>query len=258
MSAWVDLPGGGVVVEVSAADLKAAQKATAALTAALGAPVTVQAAPANAVDTTCTDRDHCTAPSKAGIRLYKGAIDNHNECTLGFMIITNTGDGQFVTSGHCGYTGSNSWLHPGVSGSHVLATEQATAYHNNGYDVMRVSLADTNLGDHICDETRPVSVEGYGYVGLAVYDSRGYTDSLDGGTVKSDYVRWLSDTAGYYVYGGSTTGISQVGGDSGSPLYERYTSTMGAAIGIVDTSNGNFTQVADIDSQLNVYIYTTP
>ena len=61
-----------------------------------------------------------------------------------------------------------------------------------------------------------------------------------------------------YVYGGSTTGISQVGGDSGSPLYERYTSTMGAAIGIVDTSNGNFTQVADIDSQLNVYIYTTP
>lgn len=256
MRASVDLSGGGIVVEVPAADLKAAQKATAALTDALGAPVSVQAAPADATDTTCTNRDHCVAPSKAGIRLYKGAIDNYNECTLGWMVTTwSSGDGQFVTAGHCGYGGSNSWLHPGVSGNHVLGTEQATAYHNNGWDAMRVSLADSNLGDRIFDESRPLSVEGFGYVGLPVYDSRGHSDVIDGGTVKSSDVRWYSDTAGYYVYGGSTTGIAQVGGDSGSPLYERYTSTMAAAIGIVNQSNGNFTHAVDIESSLSVYIY---
>jgi hypothetical protein len=255
MRASTDLPGGGIVVDVPAADLKVAQKATVALTDALGAPVTVRAASTEAVDTACTDRDHCVTPTKAGIRLYKGAIDTYNECTLGWMVDYFT-DGQFVTSGHCGYGGSNSWLHPGISGSHVLGTEQATAYHNNGHDVMRVSLNDGQLGTGIYAESRPTSVEGYGYTGLVVYDSRGHANLIDGGTVASDYVRWYSNTGGYYVYGGSTNGIAQIGGDSGSPLYERYTSTMAAAIGIVDTADGNFTQVADIDSEFSVFIYT--
>jgi hypothetical protein len=257
MRVSTDLPGGGIVVEVAAEDLKAAQEATAALTDALGAPVTVQAAPADAVDTACTNRDHCVSPVKAGIRLYKGAIDNYNECTLGWMVDYFT-DGQFVTSGHCGWSGSNKWLHPGISGDHILGSEQATTYHNNGWDVMRVGMPDAQLGNGIYGESRPAYVSGYGYVGLHVIDSRGHANILDGGTVKSDYARWYSDTGGYYVYGGTTTGITQIAGDSGSPLYERYTSTMAAAIGIVDTANGNFTQVADIESRLNVYIYTGP
>lgn len=255
MRASTDLPGGRIVVDVPAADLSAAQKATAALTDALGAPVTVRASSMDAVDTACTDRDHCVSPIKAGIRLYKGAIDTYNECTLGWMV-DYFADGQFVTSGHCGYKGSDSWLHPGISGNHVLGSEQADDYHNNGHDVMRVSMLDSQLGTGIYAETRPTSVEGYGYTGLAVFDSRGHANIIDGGTVASDYVRWYSNTGGFYVYGGSTNGIAQIGGDSGSPLYERYTSTMAAAIGIVDTADGNFTQVADIDSYLNVSIYT--
>lgn len=255
--ASVDLPTGGVVVEVAASDLKAAQGGAAALAAALGAPVTVQAAPSNDFDTACTDRDHCVAPVKAGIRLYKGVIDNYNECTLGWPVKTILGgDGQFVTAGHCGYTGSNSWLHPGAPGTHVLGSEQATAYENNGRDVMRVSMLDSNLGYGIFGDGRTVGGESSATPGMAVCDSRGHANVIDCGVVASIDVRWYSDTAGYYVYGGSTTGIAQIGGDSGSPLYYRFNSTEAWVIGIVNTANANFTLSQDIDTSLGCYFWT--
>jgi hypothetical protein len=255
--ASVDLPAGRVVVEVAPSDLAAVQGSEAALTTALGAPVTVQAAASDDFDTSCTDRDHCVAPVKAGIRLYQGAIDNYNECTLGWPVVTiSGGDGQFVTSGHCGYTGSNSWLHPGAPGNHVLGTEQATAYGNNGHDAMRVSMVDSNLGYGIYGESRTVKGESSGTPGMTVCDSRGHANVIDCGTVSSIDVRWYSNTGGYYVYGGSTTGIAQIGGDSGSPLYYRYNSTDAWVIGIVDTSNANFTLSQDIDTSLGCYFWT--
>ncbi len=255
--ASVDLPGGRIVVEVAAADLKTAQGAAAALAGALRAPVAVQAASADAVDTACTDRDHCVAPVKAGIRLYQGAIDDYNECTYGWPVKTIIGgDGQFVTAGHCGYAGSNTWLHPGAPGTHVLGSEQATAYRNNGSDVMRVSMLDSNLGYGILSESRTVAGESFATPGMPVYDSRGRSGTLDGGVVKSIDVRWYSNVGGYYVYGGSTTGITQIYGDSGSPLYYRASSTDAWVIGIVNQSNGNFTLSQDIDTSLGCYFWT--
>ena len=253
--AYVDLPNGELVVEIAADDLTRVQSATALLASVLGAPVEARVAAAS-TDATCTTRDNCANPMKAGDRLYQGAIDNYNECTLGWEVITNSGtDGQFVTSGHCGYSGSNTWLFQGLSGNHIVGTEQATLYHNNGWDAMRVGLPDAQLGNGIYGEARQIWTAAFPIVGDTVCDSRGHSDVIDCGTVTSSDTRWYSNTAGYYVYGGATSGIAQIGGDSGSPLYERWDSSHAAAVGIVDTSGGNFTLVIDIESLLECYVY---
>ena len=65
---------------------------------------------------------------RIGDRLYKGVIDSHNECTMAFVVYTNSLDAQFLTAGHCGYGGSNNWYHPGLPGNQLVGTDQATLY----------------------------------------------------------------------------------------------------------------------------------
>jgi hypothetical protein len=253
-TAAVDLPNAELYFEVSPDNLMTAQSRAGSLATALLAPVSIRAGPPP-MDTTCT-RDDCVNPMRAGIRIYKGAIDSVPECTMSFHIqLLSNFDIQFLTAGHCGYSGSNTWLHPGLSGNHVIGTEQATLYANNGYDAMRVSMADAQASTKIVGESRVINGESYPSVGQAVCDSRGNQDVIDCGTVTSTSARWLSNTANYYVYGGLTDGISQIGGDSGSPLYERFTSTTVFADGIVTTSGGNFTIMYDATNGFHANVW---
>lgn len=246
LTAGVDLPNDRLFFEVGVATVEKAIAMDGQLASRLEVPVEIRAG-VPAEDTTCTTRDNCVSPMKAGDRIYKGVIDSYPECTMAFHIIVYPAnlDKQFLTAGHCGYSGSDNWLHPGLSGDHVIGTDQQTLYVNNGQDIMRISMYDVQASNLVYNETRPIYGYETPYVGTTVVDSRGYSDILDGGTITATYVRWYSDTAGYYVYGGTTSGITQNPGDSGSPLYERVTSTMAWAVGVVTTANGNFAVIAD-------------
>lgn len=254
-SAGVDIINGRLFFEVDAASLDQARRGENALTTALDVPIEIREGSAG-VDTACS-RDNCVNPLRAGARIYKGAIHGYPpDCTMGFHVTRWSDlDEQFVTAGHCGYGGSNSWLHPGLSGTHVVGTEQQTLYTNNGQDIMRVSMADSQASHLIIGDARVYQGISYPIVGMTVCDSRGAQNIIDCGTVSDTSVRWYSNIGDRYVYGGSTSGISQVYGDSGSPLYQRTTSTEAWAIGVVDQSNGNFAILQDAQSLLGVEIY---
>lgn len=251
----VDIVNGRLVAEVDADAVTEAQKVESAFRLALDVPIEIREGSAG-VDTACT-RDDCVNPLRAGARIYKGAIHGYPpDCTMAFHVTKwSNQDEQFVTAGHCGYGGSNSWLHPGLSGSHVIGTEQQTLYTNNGQDIMRVSMADAQASHLIIGDARVYQGISYPIVGMTVCDSRGAQNIIDCGTVDDNYLRWYSDTGARYVYGGSTSGISQVFGDSGSPLYERTTATQAWAVGVVAQSNGNFAILQDAQSLLGIEIY---
>lgn len=244
-------------LEVEAASLVQARAAGEALRTALGVPVDIREAPVSS-DTACS-RDNCINPLRAGARIYKGAIHSlPPDCTMAFHVtVWTNGDEQFVTAGHCGYGGSNSWLHPGLPGTHVIGSEPAggSLYQNNGQDIMRVNLHDSQASHLMIGDARVYQGISYPVQGDTVCDNRGYTNSVDCGSVTSSNVRWFSDTADIYVYGGSVSGISQVYGDSGSPLYERTTATQAWAVGVVAQSNGNFAILQDAQSLLSFEIY---
>jgi hypothetical protein len=254
--ASVDLPGGRLSVAVDPEAVARVTRAVPALGAALGAEVDVRPARPDR-DTACRTRDSCINPFRAGIRIYRGAIDSYPECTMAFHVFVPSAynDKQFLTAGHCGYGGSNSWLNPAVPGSHVIGSEQATLYRNNGVDVMRVGMADSQVSDLVFDDPRRILGWTVPIVGTPVCVSRGWTDKVQCGTVRSTGARWLSDTAGFYVSGGTTNGISGIPGDSGSPLYERYTSAWSFADGIADTANGNFAILSDVLGPLGADVW---
>jgi hypothetical protein len=121
---------------------------------------------------------------------------------------------------------------------------------------MRVGMADSQASDLVFGDARHLLGSTMPIVGTPVCDSRARTGTIQCGTVRSANVRWRSDTAGYYIYGGSTYGISQIVGDSGSPLYERYSATQSFADGFVDTANGNFTILFDVLGPLSADVWT--
>ena len=55
----------------------------------------------------------------------------------------------------------------------------------------------------------------------------------------SIWVRWFSNTGGYYVWGGDTN-LPSAGGDSGSPIYQKAYLGSGYAVGTLSNTSGNF------------------
>jgi hypothetical protein len=72
---------------------------------------------------------------KGGIVIRKGSTGG-DRCTMGFHVVAGS-DVQFVTAGHCGYSGSNNWYHQSYG---YVGSEQATLYGNNGIDIMKDAL----------------------------------------------------------------------------------------------------------------------
>lgn len=253
--AGVDVSAGHLFLEVDPAAIPQVRRFENALASALAVPIDIRAAVAG-VDTACS-RDNCVNPLRAGARIYKGAVHSlPPDCTMAFHVTYwVTQHEQFVTAGHCGYGGSNSWLHPGLPGNHVIGTEQATLYTNDGQDVMRVSMADAQASHLLIGDARVYQGVSYPIEGITVCDSRGMQNVIDCGTVTDSYVRWYSNIGSRYVYGGATSGISQVFADSGSPLYERASATEAWAVGVVAQSNGNFAILQDAQGLLQFEIY---
>jgi hypothetical protein len=248
LGAGVDVRANGLFIEIKETEAAAAGPAAELLSASLDLPVAIRIGKPG-VDTHCTtNRDHCHAPMKAGINIYKGANFSSGWCTMGFHIRRNfDGDKQFVTSGHCGYEGSNSWYHPAFASA--IGSEQQTLYVNGGQDVMRVSMQDAEASDDVFNESNNIVGHGTPTVGETLCASLGKgSNTIKCGTVQDDWRSLISDTANpdITVWGGDMS-YTTVGGDSGSPVYRRLPGGTGddiRAIGVNAHQNGYFARIS--------------
>lgn len=239
----LDTMNNQLLATVRLTDVSEARAAAMELTRELGVPVAVAAGEEDQ-DVDCTSRNHCHDPYKAGINIYKGVVDSVPECTMGFHIRIGT-DEQFVTAGHCGYSGSNEWYEP-VLGR--IGIEQATLYVQNGQDIMRLSMFDVQASDDIYAASSDITGSGTPVLNETVCASKGTSNEVDCGTVSVLWMSWTSSTAGYTVWGGDTSGIANIiGGDSGSPIY-RNVGSGAIAIGVINTAGGLF---ARLDTSLD-------
>jgi hypothetical protein len=207
-------------------------------------------------DVSCTSRDHCVSPTEAGTRIYKSYVDNYNECTRAFHVVLTSGDVQFVTAGHCGYGGSNTWLiKDGTSNGMVIGTEQASLYHSGGQDILRISLPVSQKSHHMYGDSRVYGGSGACPItGQAACASRGHSDVVDCGTVRTTWTSWYSNTANpdIVVWGGDMNDVSAIPGDSGSPIFDKLDSTQWGTVGVLDTSSAGFAVLCKAASGLGL------
>ena len=205
-------------------------------------------------DANCASRSDCDSPMRAGIRVNKGSRYNSYGCTMGFNARTGTGNEVFMTSGHCGTSGSNSWYHPGYGylGSEILNK------HSSGYDVMSVDMPDSQASGKIYWNTSTTrNVSGYYgnhqlYTGMSICMSGRVSGNLCG-TITSVYTSWGGSPT---MYGGDASFIPYFG-DSGGPVYRHVSSSTNMAVGVVATTGGKFVRIADSLSKLGLTIMTS-
>ena len=248
ISFGLDTRGNGLFVSVAPPELSRATARVGALAATLGVPVRANVGHAEA-PTHCSTRDHCHAPMKAGINIYKGSTSGSG-CTMGFHIV-RSGDEQFVTAGHCGYDGSNVWYHPAIA--NAIGSEVQTLYVNGGQDIMRVTMAsDSEASDDIYNDGNDIVGSGSPSAGETLCASLGKgSNTVKCGTVNSTWVSYSFTTHGSYTIWGGDMSYTTVGGDSGSPVYRRLpggTGDSARAIGVNSSTGGKF---ARLDTSLD-------
>ncbi|MCL7453319.1 MAG: S1 family peptidase, partial [Anaerolineae bacterium] len=169
----VDTPANAIRIDVDPVNLEEAEKLAAGVGAAIDLPVFV-AVGERPQESACTDRENCTSPMRGGIVIYHtkspGVI---GQCTMGFHIQVGS-DEQFVTAGHCGYSGSNNWYHTGYG---YVGNERNTQYYNNGRDIMTVQISDSQDSSILYSGTVAVNATWDPYVGEGLCASRGVSST---------------------------------------------------------------------------------
>ncbi len=222
-----------VIVSVAPSDLTAA----AAVFAALTPPDMYRLAEEEpGVDTACTSRDNCFSPMKAGIKIRKGSTTGVL-CTMGFHVLVGS-DEQFVTAGHCGYSGSNDWYHVGYG---KIGAETATQFGSNGRDAMRVQMNADQDSNRVYNLFDPVTSARNPVQGESICASLGGSNAHRCGSVTSAVTSWTSSTCNCTVHGADAS-YTTIGGDSGSPVF----SSQAVAVGINNTSSGQFARLGDV------------
>lgn len=180
----------------------------------------------------CNSRDDCHTPMRAGIRI----VNNANKgCSMGFMISKGS-DPQFMTTGHCSFNSGTSWSHTGYGPvGAVLETE----YQNNRWDIMRVAMPDNEATNRIYAEVRRVQGRRDPIQGEAVCASLGRTDALACGTIADADVAYNDGNGLHIVNATDLTGINIQGGDSGSPVYVRSSTTQVIAVALAATDTSD-------------------
>lgn len=188
----------------------------------------------------CATRENCHTPMKAGIMIRQGSTGGP-PCTMGFHIVIDaSSDEQFITAGHCGHVGSNTWYHAGYGN---VGTEQATIYVQNGVDIMRVQMSDYQDSSLIYAEGRTVSSVRDPLLNETVCASLGVRNAIDCGTVTDTSTTWIGEACQCTINGADTGGITIQNGDSGSPIYARPNSSNAVAIGVVNRTMGEFAKI---------------
>ncbi len=96
---------------------------------------------------------------------------------------------------------------------------------------MMVQAPDSQATNRIFDEAARIIGWGSPVTGQAVCASLTKHNWVDCGTILDDFVSYSMN--GYTFFGGKYSGISIIGGDSGSPVYRRETSTTASILGVV-------------------------
>jgi hypothetical protein len=190
-----------------------------------------------AVEAACTTRENCSSPMKAGIVIRKGASNGAYRCTMGFNVQVGS-DEQFVTSGHCGWDGSNNWYHAGFG---LIGAETATQYVNNGRDAMRVQMSDTQDSNLVYNLFNPVTSARNPVQGESMCASLGVSNSHSCGIVEVALTSWVGTNCTCTINGADAS-ITLVGGDSGSPFF----SSQAVGIGVGATESGKFARLGDV------------
>ncbi len=258
VSVGIDDSANAVRIYVTPEAVGARSSSAAGFATAVGVPVEVSTE-SRGKDTSCTSRTSCYDPYKAGIRIRPGSVTGSPPCTLAFFIVVS-GDIQVLTAGHCGYYGS-SWYHPGIgpdtNPDGRVGSVQSSLYKQGGKDVLRMSALDreasvevygfANAYDEMRDARDPILNE-------AVCASMSVSNTNDCGTISDVSRSWVSETRNYTVYGADTSGIAPIVGDSGSPVYTRFTMpakpgvpqhSVFTPLGVLDHENGYFAIVDD-------------
>lgn len=255
LGAGLDIMENRVLFEVDPADLERSNHLLALLGDRMGVRVGVAPrAPEESLDTDCTSRDHCHNPTKAGTRIYKGWVDSISECTMAFHVVCNDGDIEFVTAGHCGYSGSNYWyIKDGTSDGLLLGTEQKSLYYSGGQDIMRVQLPVDQKSHYVYGEGRVYGGSGACPIaGQVACASRGTSNVVDCGTVRTTWTSWVSNTADIVVWGGDMNDVLSEPGDSGSPIFDKIDAEHWGTVGVLNTSGGMFAVLCKAESGLAI------
>ncbi len=151
-------------------------------------------------------------------------------------------DEQFLTAGHCGYSGSNNWFHPGWG---LIGSEQATLYGPHGFDAMRVQMSDSQDSSNIYGSIKLVTSARDSIQGEGVCASLGFGNTWDCGTVVNAATSWTGDACGCLIFGADSDNIAVIYGDSGSPIVNN-TAGDKTAIGIMSRLDGKFAEVGTV------------
>lgn len=236
----VDVPANAVRIEVDAENLTIAEKMVSEASTIVGVPMFATVGEKE-VESSCNHREDCHSPMKGGIITRKGSVTG-KECTMGFHIQSGS-DVQFVTSGHCGYSGSDYRYHQGYGSTGYVGAEQATLYGNNGIDIMRVQMSDSQASESLYDSAAAINAVDWPTTGMWVCASLGMSNSWSCGTVSDNYTSWTGAQCSCTIYGGSST-RTIIGGDSGSPLVDGNLPY--SAIGVMSTISGKFAIMNDV------------
>lgn len=226
----VDERSNGVNVNVVGDRLSSGVLTAAVVSSAMGVPVNVEGRRAIGGDVTqvCTDRDHCTNPMDAGIRMHGGSMNGNILCTVAFPIVFQ-GDIQSVSAGHCSHY-FDLWYHPGYGANAFANVQDATLWRNGGRDILRMSFPDAQASEIVYGTpscTACTSPGEYAGSSSAVLNewlciSLGRSDRRDCGRVEHTSVKYWSNTIGFWVWGGDLIegdiAPQPIDGDSGSPI----------------------------------------
>jgi hypothetical protein len=187
----------------------------------------------------CSNRDTCTGTFEAGMRIRKGSTTGPR-CGLGLVVEKNGVDAQFLTAGHCGWTGSNSWYHQvyGNMGSEITTLYGAGSPFSA--DVMRVQMPDHKASNEIYS-LNEVNYARNTYSNEYVCISAARSATVSCRNVTQTYTTWYSDIGGFYVYGSRADTYYSQGGDSGSSVTAGTTS-----VGIHNAAGSRFARVGDV------------
>ncbi len=235
----VDTPANAIRIDVAPENLETAEKFVDEVSTAVGVPVFIGIRE-RSEETICVTRNNCHSPMKAGIVIRKGSTTSSSLCTMAFHIQVGT-DEQFVTAGHCGYSGSNNWYHQGYG---LIGSEQNTQYYGGGRDIMTVQISDSQDSSMVYNRTTEISAAWLPYVGEGVCTARGVgSPAWVCGTIQDDFTSWTGTACSCTVYGADDSMAWGTGGDSGSPIVDSI--FQNTAVGVHNTSVGQFAIVAD-------------
>ena len=188
-----------------------------------------------------------------GTRVYRDSYTV--ECGMAFHASSGSLH-VFLTAGHCGYTGSNSWYSYGYG----LTGSEGSSLFGSGIDAMEIIMPGSQQSNDLYDNAEQITGQRNPILNETICASLSWgTNDLDCGTVFSTSTTWRSTTNGQTMSGATALNIYAVLGDSGSPMW--HASGVATGLGVLDQTNVSntvyFAKLPAVLSGLGMTLKTT-